>query len=515
VQRTTGCAVALLFLCLLVPSLAPAATWYVPDHFGTVAEAVDRAASGDNIVLRAGTHAVDNVSYRNKAITIRSENPADPEVVALTVLAGVPSADPMIRFESGEGASSVLRGVTVRDARAGAISIRYSSPTIDNCVFRSNVSPYSGGAIDTHFSDAKVTNCQFYDNKAAIGGAIHLNGGAPTVFNGYFEGNRGPDEGTAAYGGAISVEFAKATLEQCTFVGNSTIAPIPISGGAISVVTYPRTTTVVPVVNRCYFLGNGVPGVQGSAIYIDQGPMRILNSLFAGSRGWSWSGVVESSYRNSDSHVLTNCTFYGNQGVPAFKAPTFTGNPAPGISTFTNCLFWGNDLLDFYGPVQTLIHCDVQRLPAEYVGKDNNISLEPKFVNTAGSFPAWDLRLAPGSPCIDSGTESTDPMQKYDLDNVLRPRDGNGDLVAVSDIGCYEAWKSTIVITKGLMDYVADTLVVNATSAFGSGAALAVPGLGSLNWNSKASRWERTFTGVTAAPAKLTVCGAKDACVSK
>jgi hypothetical protein len=62
-----------------------------------------------------------------------------------------------------------------------------------------------------------------------------------------------------------------------------------------------------------------------------------------------------------------------------------------------------------------------------------NIASEPAFVDLAGG----DFRLRSNSPCIDAGT-NLDGLLTYDLAGVPCPLDGNGDGVAVLDMGAYE-----------------------------------------------------------------------------
>jgi hypothetical protein len=54
------------------------------------------------------------------------------------------------------------------------------------------------------------------------------------------------------------------------------------------------------------------------------------------------------------------------------------------------------------------------------------------FVNAAND----DYHLQAGSPCIDAANLSN--SLSVDLDGVPRPLDGNGDGVAISDMGAYE-----------------------------------------------------------------------------
>ncbi len=78
----------------------------------------------------------------------------------------------------------------------------------------------------------------------------------------------------------------------------------------------------------------------------------------------------------------------------------------------------------------TLNYCCTTPLPDSGSG---NITNEPAFVD----LEAGNFRLRPDSPCIDAGTDLS-ALLTSDLDSNPRPLDGNGDGVAVFDIGAYE-----------------------------------------------------------------------------
>jgi hypothetical protein len=63
-----------------------------------------------------------------------------------------------------------------------------------------------------------------------------------------------------------------------------------------------------------------------------------------------------------------------------------------------------------------------------------NTDLEPGFADRL----AGDFRLALGSPCIDTGTTLSPPVST-DFNLNPRPLDGNGDGLAVPDMGAYES----------------------------------------------------------------------------
>jgi PKD domain len=64
-----------------------------------------------------------------------------------------------------------------------------------------------------------------------------------------------------------------------------------------------------------------------------------------------------------------------------------------------------------------------------------NIDADPQFVNPG----AGDYHLLWSSPAVDTGqTTCGAPCQQSDLDGLVRPVDGNGDGVAVRDMGAFE-----------------------------------------------------------------------------
>jgi len=66
---------------------------------------------------------------------------------------------------------------------------------------------------------------------------------------------------------------------------------------------------------------------------------------------------------------------------------------------------------------------------------NGNISTDPLFANSS----AGDYHLRPASPSIDTGDISAPNLPETDFDGNPRIQDGNGDGIAVIDMGAYEA----------------------------------------------------------------------------
>jgi hypothetical protein len=165
------------------------------------------------------------------------------------------------------------------------------------------------------------------------------------------------------------------------------------------------------------------------------------------------------------SPVITNCTFsYNTASIDGGGIDTQSGSP-----TVTNSLFRGNvdaggihESSQIIGGNLTINYCSVQGWTGVLGGIGNN-GADPLFVDAlgldgiAGTLDD-DLRLSPGSPCIDAGDNAavppdasdldddadTDERIPYDLDLSARIVDdpntadsGNG-VALIVDMGAYE-----------------------------------------------------------------------------
>jgi len=101
-----------------------------PADSRTIQAAIDAAWHGDTVVVKPGTYR-ERVAFNGRRITVRSEDPSDPAVVAATVISANAAAG--VLFDFSEGEQSVLKGFTVT---GGGILCVASSPTISGNVVR-------------------------------------------------------------------------------------------------------------------------------------------------------------------------------------------------------------------------------------------------------------------------------------------------------------------------------------------------------------------------------------------
>ncbi|HUT31120.1 MAG TPA: right-handed parallel beta-helix repeat-containing protein [Sedimentisphaerales bacterium] len=92
-------------------------TIFVPEHFDTIEEAVQDAASGDVIAVEPGVYYVSNpdgIDLNGKKITLKSIRPDDPNFVKATII-DCQQAGRAFIFQSGEDANTVIDGFTIRN----------------------------------------------------------------------------------------------------------------------------------------------------------------------------------------------------------------------------------------------------------------------------------------------------------------------------------------------------------------------------------------------------------------
>ena len=144
----------------------------VPDEYPTIAEAVENADHGHQIILAPGVYE-ENVELTGVSLILRSENPADPAVVESTIIKAA-ERGAVITFDGEEGTTSVLAGLTL----TGGFSD-------------------SGGGIDGSGTTAAIRDCLVTSNTAEISGA--------GIFNchGLIMDNRIIDNRSLTYGGGI------------------------------------------------------------------------------------------------------------------------------------------------------------------------------------------------------------------------------------------------------------------------------------------------------------------------
>ena len=412
-----GLSFCLLILPFVEPSRAAlgAATIHVPEDFPTIQSAIDSASNGDVIVVAPGFY-LERIDFAGKAITVRSSGSDCNSVISGTNV--LPSA-PVVRFDSGEGPSSVLQGFTITGGLHGlgaGMLIQGASPTVIACRFVDNDAGagIGGGAYmngQPAATHATFVDCEFSGNSAGTGGGLAGFQASATLSRCTFANNS-----ALAGGGYHNSAGGQVTLTGCSFNGN---AATSIGAGLF-------TINSSPSIRNCIFRDNvadsTTASTQGGGLFHQGGSPVIAGCLFTGNRAATGAGAHFGS--GTGNPLLVNCTFSLNSeaGVP----PAFHGVAVfnQGLAlTLTNCILWNDPPSEIGGFGTTGVsYSDVM---GGHAGP-HNINANPDFV--AGGF-----RLEASSPCLDAGDSSAVPgFLLEDLGGVPR-------IVAPAvDMGAYE-----------------------------------------------------------------------------
>ncbi len=371
------CAIILAAFVLL-PAVGRPATWYVPDHFPSIQDAIDAASSGDEIIVRPGTY-MENIDFLGKAITLRSDQGA-----AVTAIDGGHSGSTVV-FQSGEGAGSVLDGFTVTNGLGGGGYPNYrggginctnsSSPTITNNILAGNSSPTAGGGIAcTDYSDAVITNNTITGNSSDDGGGIYGSECFMTIVNNTITGNS-----AAGFGGGIYGYYAGAIVRNNVIKDNSA----SYKGGGMAVLE--ATHTPYPIWEICN------------------------NTIADNSAVNAGGGISIQCSFPPPGHNITNNTITGNTaGLGGAMALYLSAYPV-----VTNSILWGNSAPEIYvdsgGGNPTVSFSDID---GGWPGA-GNIDEDPLFAESAND----DFHLTWNSACRDAGDNSV----------VTEPCDFEGD----------------------------------------------------------------------------------------
>lgn len=394
------------------------------EWYGSIQDAIDDSDDGDVIELMKATYH-EQIDFNGMAITLRSTDPNDWDVVAATVIEGsIFPGGPntrahVVTFDNYENANSVLSGLTITggnlyasaepEGNGGGIYCYQSNPTIKKCIITENHAYFGkGGGIYCEDTPATliVTDCIFSDNYADLGGGL--------------------------FG-----EDAHLAISDCTFTNNS----VYLNGGGI----YSEGGTLT--LTNCTLSENSSDHADGG-ICDHSDISRITNCIFSENQVAYGAGGLSNHSSNSK---IINCTFISNS----------TGSNGGGVCNFysslilANCVFWGNEasgngdnIYNASSVNPTIRYCDIEDSNGSgdswdsSLGTDGggNIDMNPCFVdinNPAGPdglFGTSDDGSAPVffSPCIDSGNDGDIPT------GITSDIKGDDRRNRTVDMGAYE-----------------------------------------------------------------------------
>lgn len=359
------------FLAIGFSTTATAKTISVDDNgpadFDNIQAAIDEAANGDVIVVKRGRYTGKgnrDIDFSGKAVTVRSTNPNDPNIVASTIIdcnGSEYSEHRGFHFHTGEDPNAVVAGFTitrgVTGSGGGILCTNGSSPTIKNNIIKSNYILYDydgGGGIGCWDGASPIISnniiCDNYCEPGGGGGGIHCyEAGSPKIVSNVFIGNH------ANFGGAI--EFAHSNI-----------------GG---------------LVENNLIIGNTASWAAGIACW-GTGDITIKNNTIVDNMAAEYTGGVEIHY--IDTVWVTNCIIWDNRDSNG-----------------------GGQFAQIAGTSLNIEHCCIEGWTGE-PGGVGNIAVDPCFVDlSAGDYHLksqagrWDANEElwakddVTSLCIDAG----------------------------------------------------------------------------------------------------------------
>ncbi|MGA1841159.1 MAG: right-handed parallel beta-helix repeat-containing protein [bacterium] len=384
-----------------------------PDE--SIQERIDEAYYFDIIIVSQGTYA-ENLDFKNKPITLMSEDPNDPNTINATVIDGG-GIDNVVNFERGEREYSVLMGFTIQKPRVYGIYCKNSSsPRIENCIIKNSsdgihcytsssphvrncyISNNSTGISCYNKSSPNIQDCSIMQNNSR---GIYCNNSSPKIENCFIEDNR--------YEGIICTSYSSPYIHNCIISNNKNCGIY-------------CTTTSSPSISNCQIKDN-----SGSGVYCSYSSPNITNSLILRNSS-SYGGGI---YCNRSSPTIIHCTVYDNS---AFLGSGLycENNSSPIIK---GSIFWKNfpenEQISGTNCNVTVIYSDIQMMQGVYPGT-GNINEDPLFRNPDED----DLHLQASSPCIEAGDPNC--TITIDMDGEERPWDADRDGNAICDMGADE-----------------------------------------------------------------------------
>ena len=349
-----------------------------PADFNNIQEAINDSNDGDIIIVNPGTYTGDgnrDIDFDGKAITVRSMDPNDPDIVTATIIDCNGTEDEPHRgffFHNAEDENSILDGFTITGGYVsgnimaiyppfdgGSIYCTSSSPTIRNCIIRGNRAWWNGGGIfvwwEAGSTISHITNCTITENYA---------------------GNKG--------GGIWTDDYL--------IIANSIIT-------------------------------DNTSGVDGGGIQSDFPGLDIINSTVIGnSAGDSGGGICADGGWNGLFYNISNCIFWGNvdlEGCEIALKNDNGGTPAELDISYS----------DIEGGIDGV--CAEEDCIVNW--GEGNINTDPMFVDAYNPDPnERNYHLLASSPCINAGDPNGNYVGQNDMDGQPRV------MVLLVDIGADE-----------------------------------------------------------------------------
>jgi len=396
----------LVFLAVLfITNVALGEIFYVTttEEFQDALTIAESNGEDDIINVAAGTYNINIISPLNYStndgdsghtLTIQGAG-ADKTILEGGRLRIDTDAD----WNGGDsGADVTIKGITFKNRR-GYIHGTHINVKIKECTF------LNGGGIE-----------------------VRLDSGTITVTNNIFSGNSG------VWGGGIKTYLrSKGTITITNNIFSENLAkdytnPFNGCGGGVFAYLHSGTITITNNV----FSRNSADEAGGLYVDLASGTVTITNNTFLeNSATQDGGGVCARLYYDSAVLNIYNNIFFNNTaniGDDLHIGCDLNGNGIGSIINLYNNNLSGNADFDT-GQSEDLFITETDNY-----SHGGNIQEDPLFVDAKNG----DFHLQSTSPCIDTGTNDAPYLPERDKDGKPRIIDGNGDEIAIVDMGAYE-----------------------------------------------------------------------------
>jgi hypothetical protein len=380
--------------------------------FRTIQEGLLAASELDRVVVAPGAYG-ENVRFPGRNMTLTSADPLSTSVVANTVIDGRGSG-PVIAFAGSEDETCILAGFTICNGNAedgGGVMGRGTGATIERSVITSNSASNTGGGLWE--CDGTIRDNRISENSAnGKGGALAFCDGA--IQNDLITGNWARQHGGGLY-------ECNGIIKNDVIIQNSSSG----SAGAMflcrGTIMYNRITANMAAENA-----GGLGDCEG---------MIHGNVISGNTAGQCGGGMHKCKGEINNNSLLGNIA--GNTGGGLYYCHN---------GVVRNCIVWGNSPNDMEVPYSCgrmlglpPSHCCVGGWTGE---GEANITADPAFLDAGNG----DVRLLPGSPCIDAGFNSPD-LPEFDIAGMHRIMFGGKSLTV--DMGAYEFYTNKLEAIPG------------------------------------------------------------------
>lgn len=393
---------------ILITCGLQAAIISIPTDYPTIQQGVDAASPGDTVLVQPGIY-MENVCLSWKSLTLASLYvlTQDTSYISQTIIDGNQGESVLWIWGNNMPRYLNIIGFTIRNGKGSGIQYDGDTPSAENLInFQHLIVTYNQGGINI-FSPSR-------DSLSSI-----------LIRDVVLDSN--------AWSGGLSCENLDPILKNVICLRNSKVG----NGGGCAFLH------AQPVLENVIIMGNFSNGISGGsdgsgAYFMDSNPV-LRNVLVCNNEG----GTGGVCFISSDAQ-LANVTITAHEYGGIFSLNSQI--------ELKNSIFWNNNT---YPPIGYQIHleqsssCTVAYSDIQdgengivlggnssITWLDGNIQNDPLFLTSSDP----PFQLSDFSPCVDAGTPDTLGLNLPDGDLIgnMRIWDGDGDGIAIVDMGAYE-----------------------------------------------------------------------------